>query len=56
MNLPELSEVLDEIEFFERERMDGQVVKFWKAARVLGWIGVKRLGPKFYYAEFRKAC
>ena len=53
MNLPELSEVLDEIEFFERERTDRQVVElaillynfgvsFRKVARVLGWIGVER--------------
>jgi len=53
MNLPELTEVLDEIEFFERERTDRQVVElaillynfgvsFRKVARVLGWIGVER--------------
>jgi len=53
MNLPELSEVLDEIEFFERERTERQVVElaillynfgvsFRKVARVLGWIGVER--------------
>ncbi|WP_435186695.1 IS6 family transposase [Halobellus sp. EA9] len=53
MNLPELSEVLDEIEFFKRERTDRQVVElaillynfgvsFRKVARVLGWIGVER--------------
>jgi hypothetical protein len=53
MNLPELSDVLDEIEFFERERTDRQVVElaillynfgvsFRKVARVLGWIGVER--------------
>ena len=53
MKLPELAEVLDEIEFFERERTDRQVVElaillynfgvsFRKVARVLGWIGVER--------------
>ena len=53
MNLPELTEVLDEIEFFERERTDRQVVElaillynfgvsFEKVSRVLGWIGVER--------------
>jgi len=52
-NLPELTEVLDEIEFFERERTDRQVVELAillydcgvslrKVARVLGWIGVER--------------
>ena len=51
MNLPELTEALDEIEFFEHERTDRQVVElaillynfgvsFRKVARVLGWIGV----------------
>jgi len=46
MNLPDLTEVLDEIEFFERERTDRQVVElaillynfgvsFEKVARVL---------------------
>jgi len=53
MNLPELTEVLDEIEFFERERTDRQLndlaillynfgVSFRKVARVLGWIGIER--------------
>jgi transposase-like protein len=53
MNRPELSEVLDEIEFFERKRTDRQVVElaillsnfgvsFRKVARVLGWTGVER--------------
>jgi len=52
-NLPELSDVLDEIEFFERERTDRQAVKLAillydcgvslrKVARVLAWIGVER--------------
>jgi len=52
-NLPALSEVLDEIEFFERERTDRQFVELAillydfgvslrKAKRVLGWIGVER--------------
>jgi hypothetical protein len=47
MNRPKLSEVLDEIEFFERKRTDRQVVElaillskfgvsFRKVARVLG--------------------
>lgn len=54
MNLPELTEVLDEIEFLERERTDRQVVElaillynfgvsFCKVVRVLGWIGIERL-------------
>ena len=54
MNLLELTEVLDEIEFFGRERTDRQVVElaillynfgvsFRKVARVLDWIGVERL-------------
>lgn len=53
MSLPELSEVLDEIEFFERERTDRQAaelaillynfgVSFPKVARALGWIGIER--------------
>lgn len=53
MNLAELSDVLDEIELFERERTDRQVLKlaillynfgmsFRKVARIIGWIGVKR--------------
>ena len=53
LNLPELAEVLEEIEFFERERTDRQSVElaillynfgvsFRKVARVLGWIGVER--------------
>jgi hypothetical protein len=53
MSLPQLIEVLDEIEFFEREWTDRQVVElaillynfgvsFRKVARILGWIGVKR--------------
>jgi transposase-like protein len=52
-NLPELTEVLDEIEFFERERTDRQFVELAillydcgvslrKVERVLGWIGVER--------------
>ena len=52
-NLPELDEVLDEIEFFERERTDRHLVElatllyncgvsFRKVKRVLGWIGVER--------------
>ncbi|AUV84474.1 hypothetical protein C2R22_23290 (plasmid) [Salinigranum rubrum] len=52
-NLPELTEVLDEIEFFERERTDRHLVElaillynfgvsFRKVACVLGWIGVER--------------
>jgi len=52
-NLPALSEVLDEIEFFERERTDRQFVELAillydfgvslrKVERVLGWIGVER--------------
>jgi len=53
MHLPKLTEVLDEIGFFERERTDPQVVElaillynfgvsFRKVARVLDWIGVER--------------
>lgn len=53
LNLPELTDVLDEIEFFERERTDRQFVElaillydygvsFRKVAQVLKWIGVKR--------------
>ena len=53
MNLPELTEVLDEIEFSERERTDRQVVELAillynsggslrKVARMLSWIGVER--------------
>ena len=52
-NLPELTEVLDEIEFFERERTDRQFVELAillydcgvslrKVERVLSWIGVER--------------
>lgn len=52
-NLPELTEVLDVIGFFERERTDCQVVEvaillynfgvsFRKVARVIGWVCVKR--------------
>ena len=52
-NLPELADVLDEIEFFERERTDRQFVELAillydfgvslrKVERVLGWIGVER--------------
>ncbi|MFC4986695.1 IS6 family transposase [Saliphagus infecundisoli] len=52
-NLPDLTEVLDEIEFFERERTDRQVVELAillynhgvslrKVSRVLGWLGVER--------------
>lgn len=52
-NLPELTEVLDEIEFFNRERTDRQLnvlaillydcgVSPRKVSRVLGWIGVER--------------
>ncbi|HET7322878.1 MAG TPA: IS6 family transposase [Halococcus sp.] len=51
--LPELNEVLDEIEFFERERTDRQFVELAillydcgvslrKVERVLGWIGIER--------------
>jgi transposase-like protein len=53
LNLPELSEMLEEIEFFERERTDRHLVELAillynhgvslrKVSRVLGWIGVKR--------------
>ena len=53
LNLPELTEVLEEIEFFERERMDRQSVELAillynhgvslrKVKRVLGWLGVER--------------
>ena len=52
-NLSELEEMLDEIEFFERERMDRQFVELAillydcgvslrKVKRVLGWIGIER--------------
>ena len=52
-NLPELTEVLDEIEFIERERTDHQFVELAillyscgvslrRVAQVLGWIGVER--------------
>ena len=52
-NLPELDEVLDEIEFFERERTERQLnevalllynfgVSLRKVEQVLGWIGIKR--------------
>ena len=52
-NLTELTEVLDEIEFFERERTDRQFVELAillydcgvslrKVKRMLGWIGVER--------------
>lgn len=52
-SLPELTDVLDEIEFFERERTDRQFVELAillydcgmslrKVERVLDWIGVKR--------------
>ena len=53
LNLPELAEVLEEIEFFERERTDRQSVELTillynhgvslrKVKRVLGWLGVER--------------
>ena len=53
LNLPELTEVLEEIEFFERERTDRQSVELAillynhgvslrKVKRVLGWLGVER--------------
>lgn len=53
LNLPELAEVLDEIEFFERERTDrrpvelaillyGCGVSLRRVSQVLGWIGVER--------------
>lgn len=53
LNLPALNEVLDEIEFFERERTDRHAVKvaillyncgvsLRKVARVLGWMGIER--------------
>ena len=52
LNLPRLTEVLDEIDFLERERTDHQVVElasplynfrvnFRRVAHVPGWIGVK---------------
>jgi transposase-like protein len=52
-NLPELTEALDEIEFFERERTDRHLVELAillyncgmslrKVERVLGWLGVER--------------
>ena len=54
LNLPELAEVLEEIEFFERERTDRQSVELAillynhgvslrKIERVLGWLG--SIGP-----------
>jgi len=53
LNLPELAEVLEEIEFFERERTDRQFVglaiplynhgvSLRKVTRVLGWLGNER--------------
>lgn len=53
INPPELTKMLDEIEFFERERTDRQFVKLaillydcgvslHKVKRVLGWISVER--------------
>ena len=53
LNLPELAEVLEESEFFERERTDRQSVELAillynhgvslrKVKRVLGWLGVER--------------
>ena len=53
LNLPELAEVLEEIEFFERERTDRQSVELAillynhgvslrKVKRVLGWLSVER--------------
>lgn len=53
LNLPALAEVLDEIEFVEREWTDRQFVELAillynhgvslrKVARVLGWLGVDR--------------
>ena len=53
LSLPELDEVLDEIEFFERERTDRHVVEvaillydcgvsLRLVAQVLSWIGVER--------------
>lgn len=52
-NLPDLTDVMDEIEFFEREQTDRQLVELAilqydcgvslrKVERVLGWIGVER--------------
>lgn len=52
-NLPELDEVLEDVEFFERERTDRHVVELAillydsgvsvrKVGRVLGWLGVER--------------
>lgn len=53
MNLPELADVLDEIEFFDRERTDRHLVELAillydcgvslrRVSQVLGWIGVER--------------
>jgi putative transposase len=53
LNLPELDEVLDSIDFFERDRTDRHLVELAillydsgvsvrKVKRVLGWIGVER--------------
>lgn len=53
MNPPEFTQVLDELEFFEHEHKDRQVVElaillynfgasFEKVSRGLGWIGVER--------------
>jgi hypothetical protein len=53
LNLSESTEVLDEIEFFERERADRHLVELSillynhsvtlrNVSRVLGWIGVER--------------
>ena len=53
LNLPELTKVLEDIEFIERERMDRQIIELpillynhgvslRKVSRVLGWLGVER--------------
>lgn len=52
-NLPELTEVLNESELYERERTNRQIVELaillynqdvslWKGARVVGWLGIGR--------------
>lgn len=53
LNLPNLTDVLEEIEFIKREQMDRQVIELAillytygvslrKVARVLGWLNVER--------------
>lgn len=53
VNLPALDEVLEEVEFFERERTDRHVVEvaillddcgvsLRRGSQVLGWLGVER--------------